>query len=312
MAAPGTSSRTTSHASFGALAALRRAERLGAVLPPLLVRATRVAATVAQGVHGRRRVGSGDTFWQFRHYAPGDAAQRIDWRRSAKSDALFVRETEWEAAASVWLWCDLSPSMSYRSSRSLPEKGDRAALLLLALATLLVRGEEHVALLGTGTAPRPGRPALDRMALLLERRAAGLDAHESTSLPPYELLPRHAQLVLIGDLLAPLEEIDDLVRRYAARGVKGHLVQVLDPAEETLPFAGRNRFEGLEDEGEVLIRRTESVRSAYLDRLQAHRAGLHAIVRACGWDLALHRTDKAPEQTLLALYAHLAASWDRA
>jgi len=307
----GSSVRTIALDSPDAIAARQRAERLAAVLPPLLVRAERVAATVAQGVHGRRRVGSGDTFWQFRHYESGDAAQRIDWRRSAKSDALFVRETEWEAAASVWLWSDLSPSMAYRSSKRLPEKGERAALLMLALATLLVRGEEHVALLGAGLPPRPGRPSLDRIAMLVERRRTGLDSGADASLPPYELLPRHAQLVILGDLLAPLEEIDDLVRRYAARGVKGHLVQVLDPAEETLPFSGRNRFEGLEDEGEVLIRRTESIRAAYRERIAAQRAGLQAIARACGWDIAFHRTDRAPEPTLLALYAHMAASWDR-
>lgn len=287
----------------------QRAERLAAVLPPLLVRAERVAATVAQGVHGRRRVGTGDTFWQFRRYEFGDSVQRIDWRRSAKSDALFVRETEWEAAASVWLWCDLSPSMAYRSSTRLPEKSDRAALLLLALSALLVRGDEHVALLGSGLSPRPGRPALNRMGLILERQRMGLDASAKGSLPVYELLPRHAQLVLIGDLLAPLEEVDALVRRYATHGVKGHLVQVLDPAEETLPFAGRNRFEGLEGEGEVLIRRTEAVRGAYIDRLIEHRRGLDAIARALGWNFTVHRTDRAPEQALLALYAHLSASW---
>lgn len=296
--------------SEGARAPRRRAERLAAAFPPLLVRAERVAATVAQGVHGRRRVGTGDTFWQFRHYEFGDPPQRIDWRRSAKSDAVFVRETEWEAAASVWLWCDGSPSMAYRSRPELPEKGERAALLLLALAALLVRGDEHVALLGSGLPPRPGRPALNRIALILERRWAGLDQVPAASLPAYELLPRHAQLVLAGDLLAPLEEVDAQVRRFAARGVKGHLVQVLDPAEETLPFAGRNRFEGLEDEGEVLIRRVEAVREAYLGRLAAHRQGLAAIARAVGWDYIAHRTDRPPESALLALYVLLSASWD--
>jgi uncharacterized protein (DUF58 family) len=294
----------------GAHAIQQRGERLAAVLPPLLVRAERVAATVAQGVHGRRRVGTGDTFWQFRRYEFGDPTQRIDWRRSAKSDALFIRETEWEAAASVWLWCDVSPSMAYRSSPRLPEKGDRAALLLLALTALLVRGDEHVALLGAGLPPRPGRPALNRLALILERWRQKLDAAPAGSLPGYEILPRHGQLVLIGDLLAPLEETDALVRRFAGHGVKGHLVQVLDPAEETLPFAGRNRFEGLEGEGEVLIRRTEAVRGAYVDRLAAHRDGLHAIARAVGWDFVVHRTDRPPEQALLALYATLSASWD--
>lgn len=290
----------------------QRAERLAAVLPPLLVRAERVAATVAQGVHGRRRVGMGDTFWQFRHYEMGDPTQRIDWRRSARSDALFVRETEWEAAASVWLWCDLSPSMAYRSSPQLPEKGDRAALLLLALTALLVRGDEHIALLGSGQLPRPGRQALNRIALLLDRRQEHLEEAMQGSLPVFELLPRHGQLVLIGDLLAPLEETDALVRRFAARGVKGHLVQILDPAEESLPFAGRNRFEGLEGEGEVLIRRVESVRSAYIERLAQHRDGLRTIARAVGWDFVTHRTDHAPEQALLALYATLSANWDGA
>ena len=93
-----------------------RAEQLASTLPPLLVAADRVAATVAQGVHGRRRVGQGETFWQFRQYQPGDAPQRIDWRESAKSQRLFVRETEWEAAQSVWLWRDTSASMDYGSS----------------------------------------------------------------------------------------------------------------------------------------------------------------------------------------------------
>ncbi|HLI14291.1 MAG TPA: DUF58 domain-containing protein [Alphaproteobacteria bacterium] len=287
----------------------QRAERLAAVLPPLLVHAERVAATVAQGVHGRRRVGTGGTFWQFRRYEPGDSVQRIDWRRSARSDLLFVRETEWEAAASVWLWCDLSPSMAYRSAPKLPEKGERAALLLLALAALLVRGEEHVALLGSGLPPRPGRGTLNRMALLLARRRRATDG--SGSLPAYELLPRHGQVVLIGDLLAPLDETDRLVRRFSAQGVKGHLVQVLDPAEESLPFSGRNRFEGLEEEGHVLVRRVEAVRDAYVERLAAHRRGLMDIARAVGWDYLAHRTDRPPEPTLLSLYTTLSARWGR-
>ncbi|MEN8196305.1 MAG: DUF58 domain-containing protein, partial [Pseudomonadota bacterium] len=126
----------------------QEAERLGSALPPLLVEAERVAQTVAQGVHGRRRVGQGETFWQFRRYQPGDPTTAIDWRQTAKSQAVFVRETEWEAAQSVWLWRDSSPSMDYASGAELPPKQERAELLLLAAAALLVRGGERVALLG--------------------------------------------------------------------------------------------------------------------------------------------------------------------
>jgi len=150
-----------------------RAEQAAAALPPLLVAANRVASTVAQGVHGRRRVGQGETFWQFRQYQPGDAAQRIDWRESAKSQRLYVRETEWEAAQSVWLWRDASPSMDYASTRGLPTKRERADLLTLALAALLLRGGERVTLLGTGVAPSHGRAVLNRMAQQLLRETTG-------------------------------------------------------------------------------------------------------------------------------------------
>ncbi len=102
--------------AVSALPLRQRAEQLAATLPPLMVAAERVASTVAQGVHGRRRVGQGETFWQFRSYHFGDQPQSIDWRQSAKSDRVYVRQMEWEAAQSVWVWCDTSASMNWRSS----------------------------------------------------------------------------------------------------------------------------------------------------------------------------------------------------
>jgi uncharacterized protein (DUF58 family) len=280
-----------------ALRTRHEAEALAARLPPLMVQAERVAATVAQGVHGRRRVGAGDSFWQFRAYVPGDPVTRIDWRETAKSERAYVRENEWEAAQSVWLWHDRSPSMNWRSDKNLQTKRDRAALLLLALAALLVRGGERVALVGSGLPPAHGRAVLDRLALTIER--AGETAQ---GLPMVEPLPRHGSIVLIGDLLMPLDELHDLLAGYAATGVRGHLLQVLDPAEESLPFEGRVRFEGTERESPLLIARVEAVRDEYQARLAAHRAGLAALARSHGWSLAHHRTDQPPHRALLALY----------
>jgi len=278
-----------------------RAEQLAATLPPLLVAAERVATTVVQGVHGRRCVGTGETFWQFRQYQPGDPVPRIDWRESAKSMRLYIRETEWEAAQSVWLWRDTSASMTYASSRELPTKRQRADLVALALAALLIRGGERVALLGSGLPPANGRAVLNRLALTLERSAPG-----NADMPAYEPLPRHGQLVLVGDFLAPLERIHDTVGRFAAGGLRGHLLQVLDPAEETLPFMGRVRFEGLEQEAPLLISRVETVREDYGRKLAEHRAGLAAIARSAGWSFGIHSTDRPPHTALLALYGTLA------
>jgi uncharacterized protein (DUF58 family) len=277
-----------------------QAETLAARLPPLMVAAERVAATVSQGVHGRRRVGQGETFWQFRRYGYGDSTQVIDWRQSAKSDPVYVRETEWEAAQSVWLWRDGSPSMSYRSSESLAEKSQRADLLLLALASLLVRGGEHVALLGAGMTPSTGRGTLLKMWSMIE--AQGANASLTGSLPAFETLPRYGRMVLIGDFLSPLEDLRQAIGAFANQGIRGHLVQVLDPAEETLPFSGRVRFDGLEDEGDVLIGRVETMRDEYIHRLEAHNQGIEALAKSFGWSYVLHHTDHSPEASLLALY----------
>jgi len=260
-------------------------------------------------VHGRRRVGQGETFWQFRQYEPTDAATRIDWRESAKSQRLYVRETEWEAAQSVWLWRDASSSMDYSSAGYVgggdwPTKRDRAELILVALASLLVRGGERLTLLGSGLAPMTGRVALSRLAQLIEHPK---DREMAAGLPAFEPLPRAGQLVLIGDFLAPLELVNAAVTQFAGAGLRGHLLQIADPAEEDLPFAGRVRFEGVEERDEVVISRVETVREDYALRYKRHRDGLAAIARAVGWSLGFHRTDRPPHLALLALHAALSA-----
>ena len=277
------------------------AERLAAALPPLMVEAQRIASTVSQGMHGRRRAGPGDSFWQFRLYQPGDRPQSVDWRQTAKSQHTYVREQEWAAAQTLYLWRDTSPSMAWRSSDSLPTKGHRASLLLLALAWLLLRGGERVALLSAASRLRLGRAAYEALASELS-----LPKAQTEDLPPFLPLPGHARLVLVGDFLSPLEKIAQRFKALAGRGLAAHVVQLLDPAEESLPFQGRIRFEGLEGEEPWLLPRTEDVRSDYLSRLAQQRAGLQDLVRSLGWSFASHRSDHSAESALLALYMALA------
>jgi uncharacterized protein (DUF58 family) len=282
------------------------AETIAAHLPALLIDAQRVASTVSQGVHGRRRVGQGETFWQFRRYETGDAASAIDWRQSAKSQRLYVRESEWEAAQTTWLWCDTSPSMNYASTPGFPTKASRAALLLLATAYLLMQAGERFTLLGSGVSARSGRSAYDRLAeSLLER------GNTDKSLPVFEPLPRYAQILIFTDCLSPVEEISDTIARFATRGAAGQIVQILDPAEESLPFTGRIRFQGMESEGEHLLGRTQSARAAYRTRLANHREALRDITRRAGWGFLTHRSDHSPETALLALYAALSPQTGR-
>ena len=274
----------------------RTAEQLAGRLPPLALARRQVAALAAAGVHGRRRVGPGETFWQFRRYQPGDAAAAIDWRASARTQRLYVRETEWAAAESVWLWVDRSPSMRFASRPGLVAKLERARLLAMAAAVLLVHGGESVALLGRDRRPAAGSAALSHLAW----RLAGDEGGEAAGLPAPQPLPRHARLLLIGDFLEPLERLDAAIRHFAGRGAAGHMLQVLDPAEEALPYAGRVAFAGLEGEGSFVAGRAEALAAEYSARLAAR------LARAARWTFASHRSDRPAQAALLALHVALA------
>ncbi len=273
-------------------------------LPDLQVEALRIANTVAHGIHGRRRAGPGETFWQFRQFQSNDSATLIDWRRSASSDHLYVREREWEAAHTIWLWPDLSPSMAFRSDLSATTKRDRALVLTLALAELLVRGGERVGILGL-TRPTASRRASTRLAEALAMNAKSEIL--ASSLPPPERVGRFSGAILISDFLDP---VDDLVARFKAIAgdqVGGHLIQVLDPAEETLPYEGRAEFLGLEGDDRWLAERAESLREAYQRRLQAQREAVRAAARSLGWSFLVHHTDRSAAEPLLALVQRMGA-----
>jgi len=283
---------------FGrARSALAESQGLAAGLPDLLIEARRVAATVIAGWHGRRVAGRGETFWQFRPFAPGEAAAAVDWRRSARDDHLYVREKEWEAAHMVWLWADLSASMAFRSRLGSVAKRDRALVLLLALTELLAAAAERVGLLGESD-PILARNAAERIAEFLARAEARP--------PDPRVLRRFTDIVLFGDFLDPLSETEAVLDKIARSGARAHLVQVIDPIEETFPYSGRTEFHDPETGLRHVVGRAEAYRDDYRARLAALRERLALLCRRLDWTFLVHRTDRPATEPLLALHARLA------
>jgi uncharacterized protein (DUF58 family) len=273
------------------------AEHLASALPPLLVAAEQLASAIVLGVHGRRKAGMGETFWQFRRYSIEDPSTAIDWRQSAKSQHLFVREREWEVSESVYFWRDGSLGMRFASEKKFPTKIDRATVLTLALASLLIRGGERIALLGGDSPPAMGRAALRKMAHVL----ADLPPAE-LALPPASNMSRTATLVWISDFLQPLDEIERRMRGYANAGVKGFLVQIIDPAEEDFPFTGRVRFEAPSFVDTTMFGKVQNIRTNYRDKYAAHAEAIGTLARRLGWHFLRHRTDRPPQTVLISLY----------
>jgi len=277
-----------------------RAEALGQTLPPLLAEAEMLAATVMLGEHGRRRAGLGDEFWQYRPAHQGDSARMVDWRRSARSDAHFVREREWQAAQSVTLWVDPAKSMTFTGDKGRAPKSDRAKLLALALAVLLLRGGERVGLAGMA-APRAGRTQMLRLAARLAAEEAG----DEYGAPETEGMVSHGRAVFLSDFLGDLTAVEAGLARASDRGVKGVLIQILDPAEEEFPFDGRTIFESMGGSMRHETQRAGDLRDRYLARLAERKDRLAGLARAVGWHFTTHHTGHPAQSALLWAYAAL-------
>jgi len=275
---------------------------LAASMPRLILEARRVAATVNHGLHGRRRAGPGENFWQYRRFMSGEPASRVDWRRSARDDHLYVRELEWEAAHTVWIWPDRSPSMNFASPLVRDSKLFRALVIALALAEVLVEAGERVGIPGL-TRPTGSRNVVDQMA-----QAIAHDRAERASLPPSFAPSPLAEVVLLSDLWSEMSDVRRTITQLSGSGARGHVVQIVDPAEETFPYWGRIEFVEPEGGGRITAGRAETWRADYTARVQRHRAEIRAETDRLGWSFIIHRTDRPASELLLALHARIGAA----
>ena len=275
--------------------------QLARAMPRIAAEARRIAANAAAGIHGRRRSGQGDSFWQFRTFSSGESASRVDWRRSARDGRLYVREREWEAAETVWLWLDRSPSMAFQSSLAKTSKIERAALIGLAVADMLVRGGERTGLFKL-TPPQASHRIIERLAEVLALDAASATIEDMPQAMPIGL---REEMILIGDFIMDIPTIERHIGALAGRGGRGHLLLIADPIEEVFPFTGETEFLDPQGGGTLRIGDAAGFAASYRNRIAAHREALRRITAKFGWSFALHRTDRPPAEALYALIAVL-------
>src|SRR5467141_5193798 len=273
------------------------ARSLAQTMPRLILEARKIAATVIHGLHGRRRAGPGENFWQYRRFLSGEPARRVDWRRSARDDQLYVREQEWEAAHTVWLWPDRSPSMAFASRHSRDSKLERGLIVTFALAELLVAGGVRVGIPGLMT-PTASRSVIDKMAqAMLHDDAARL------SLPPSFVPSALAEIVVLSDFWSPISEIRSMLAGLSASGAHGTLVQIVDPAEESFPYSGRIEFIEPEGGGIITAGRAERWAGDYVARVALHRDAIRAETNKLDWLFSTHTTSRSAAELLLFLHS---------
>jgi uncharacterized protein (DUF58 family) len=194
----------------------------------------------------------------------------------------------------------LSPSMHFRSPLSQTSKAERAVVLALALATLLSEAGERVGI------PNLMEPKARRntATVIMETLARSLSSFEG--LPNGKnRLSRHSEMVILSDFLEPEPTLATVFNKFAVQGVRGHLMQILDPAEESLPYQGRVEFIDAESGARYVAERAETLRAEYRQKLAAHKAAIALNAAKVAWTPFLHHTDHPAVEALLPLHMHL-------
>jgi uncharacterized protein (DUF58 family) len=255
----------------------------------------RAASAAHLGSAGRRKSGLGENFWQYRRHNQEDGAERIDWRRSAREEHLFVRETELETARTFLFWADPSPGFHWSSAASIPHKADRALLLCMALAGALSRSGERCGALGGGRGAVSGARAPTRV---------GEDIRNYPTEMPFPPPPRdRAAVVICSDFYSPLNDWRANLTPIASKCRDGVLLQVCDPIEEAYPFNGRVRFFRPGQDRERLIGRAESIRDGYFEKFAQRRKDMTELAGELGWRFVSHVTSEEA-RTPLGNLAH--------
>ncbi len=252
----------------------------------LEMRAKLVVDGFRTGLNKSPRHGFSVEFSEYRPYAQGDDPRFLDWKLYARTDRSYIRLFEDETNLRCYIVFDVSRSMAFGSGEY--TKHDYARTVAASLAWLLNRQgdavglttfDEHVRSI-VPARYRPGQ--LRRLFVTLEEPPSGLDTKPGVALEDVaQRLRKRGLVILISDMLAPVQQIGDGLRLL--RGCLHDLVvfQVLDPAEKTLTFDGPRLFEDMET-GQKIYSDPETIREEYQQRLNTHNMAIQAECEVVG------------------------------
>ncbi|MEP6670623.1 MAG: DUF58 domain-containing protein [Chthoniobacter sp.] len=244
------------------------------------------ARTVVEGFwHGLHRSpyhGFSVEFTEYRPYTPGDDPRYLDWKLAGRTDRYFIKKFEDETNLRCYLLVDLSRSMSFGSQGY--SKAEYARTLAATLGWFLSQQGDAIGLLTFDGAVREYLPArhrpghLRQLMLALEKPAEGRATDLAAPLRRMvELVRKRGLVVLISDLLAPIDTFAGPLGLLTAGGHEVIVFQVLDPAEVNFDFTVAARFEDLETGRDVFLD-PALARGNYQRRLGEH---LNAVRETC-------------------------------
>lgn len=260
-------------------------------LKSLELRARHVVEGFMTGLNRSPYHGFSVEFTEYRQYSQGDDPRHLDWKLFARSDRYYIKRFEDETNLRCLMLLDTSRSMNFGSKGY--SKSEYARTLAATMAYFLNSQRDAVGLATFSSEiddyipPRYRAGHLRRMLVSLERAANGESTHLAKPLEQIaERLNKRGMLVLISDLLAPLETLELSLGSLATRGQEVIVFHVLDPEELQFDYAVPEMFEDLESRNRLYVDPV-AIRAEYLKRFGKHLESIEQICSRLG--LTYHR-----------------------
>ena len=269
-----------------------KAQDLSASFERLLARHQTVSSLSAYGLHNRKRSGLGERFWQYRAYETGEDASKIDWRRSARGDQLYVKEKELESLRDYNIWIDCASSMKFLSTLGQEDKLTRAIIIGLAIADLILRSGDRVGLLGS-SAPSSSHVALKKIAHQLEEHIV---SNFNSSIPLLARPSKRSKIIIISDFLNNSANLKDTLNYYSNFEISGLIIMINDPCEVAFPFSGETQFFNTENNQHYYAGEAQHIAKQYHEVFEKHKLHTQKIAIENRFQYYHHITNQSVDE----------------
>ena len=271
---------------------IQKAKKISTKLPKIKISSNKSNSQGFGDIKDNKK-GNGEEFWDFREYKIGDPLKVIDWKKSSKSNKLFIKNNENESSKSIWFWVNKNASMNFKNYSNLNTKYERAIIICLILVDIFLKSGEKVGIIGSESGLQKGQSKFIPLASELIKKSTKFSETR---------IKKNDIVFIISDFIQQNEKIKNDLLGITENAYLGLLIQVLDPAEKNFPFKGRNRFFDPVSGLHKLFNRSENMQEKYKREIILHQKKIMQMCSKFGWKFFSNTTNQSCESLILKIY----------
>ena len=265
---------------------LKSSDKGASLLPKLLSNSSLLLQSILVGLHSTRFAGKGENFWQFKEYTQGESINNVDWRKSASSKRILIKQNEKELAKTIYFFFDKSLSMNFKSSSADYNKLFFSALFTLTLTRLFSKSKEEIFIFNNRNKPINFSNNFDKF------NKSFLENNINFSLPDPSLFKDKSFCIFFSDFFFDKTGLVEIIKNFKNRRILGLLIQILDPKEASFKINRNTRLKDMETNETITLDPDENFSNTYKKKLSELQFDLNKICYNSGWKFSKFYTNQ--------------------